>query len=70
MDEKSIFDKRWQLASSEQRARYNDLLTSYPAIDWTYKEKKYLLWLCQSDIDAFEAFEVMKQDVNKKRVRQ
>ncbi|MDT2683078.1 hypothetical protein ACK4CI_09680 [Enterococcus gallinarum] len=61
--EKKIFEKRWQLASSEQRARYNDLLTSYPAIDWTYKEKKYFLWLCQLDIDTFETFEVILEKI-------
>ena len=59
MEEKSVFEKRWQLASSEQRARYNSLISSYPTIDWTYKEKKYLLWLCQLDIDTFETFEVI-----------
>lgn len=59
MDEKIVFEKRWQLAPSEQRARYNNLITSYPTIDWTYKEKKYLLWLCQLDIDTFETFEVI-----------
>jgi len=63
MDEKSIFDKRWQLASSEQRARYNNLLSSYLDIDWTYKEKKYLLWLCQLDIDTFETFEVILEKI-------
>ncbi|HCT9703750.1 hypothetical protein [Enterococcus faecium] len=46
MEEQKIFEKRWQLASSEQRARYNNLMSSYPTINWTYKEKKYLLWLC------------------------
>lgn len=64
MERKKIFEKRWQLASSEQRARYNDLLTSYPAIDWTYKEKKYFLWLCQLDIDTFETFEVILEKLN------
>ncbi|MDO7880209.1 MAG: hypothetical protein Q6A85_12230 [Enterococcus mundtii] len=59
MEEEKIFGKRWQLASSEQRARYNNLITSYPTVDWTYKEKKYLLWLCQLDIDTFETFEVI-----------
>ncbi|MGM0285777.1 MULTISPECIES: hypothetical protein [unclassified Enterococcus] len=59
MDEQTNFEKRWQLASSEQRARYNNLITSYPTIDWTYKEKKYLLWLCQLDIDTFETFVVI-----------
>ena len=54
MEEQKIFEKRWQLASSEQRARYNNLMSSYPTINWTYKEKKYLLWLCQLDIDTFE----------------
>jgi hypothetical protein len=57
--EKIVFEKRWQLASSEQRARYNNLLFSYPLIDWTNKEKKYRLWLCQLDIDTFEIFEVI-----------
>ncbi|MBE9908852.1 hypothetical protein [Enterococcus casseliflavus] len=59
MEEEKIFEKRWQLATSEQRARYNNLLSSYPLIDWTYKEKKYLLWLCQLGIDTFETFEVI-----------
>ncbi|MCO5478064.1 hypothetical protein NG891_15050 [Enterococcus gallinarum] len=59
MDERSIFYKRWQLASNEQRSRYNNLLSSYPTIEWTYKEKKYLLWLCQLDIGTFEAFGVI-----------
>ena len=70
MDEKSIFEKRWQLASNEQRARYMNLLSSHSTIDWTYKEKKYLLWLCQLDIDTFETFEVIldkiKRDNNKR----
>lgn len=59
MDEENVFEIRWQLAPSEQRARYNNLLSSYPMIEWTYKEKKYLLWLCQLDIDTFETFEVI-----------
>lgn len=59
MEKEKIFEKRWQLASSEQRARYTNLLSSYPTVDWTYKEKKYLLWLCQLDIDTFETFEVI-----------
>lgn len=59
MDEKSIFEKRWQLASNGQRARYMNLLSSHSTIDWTYKEKKCLLWLCQLDIDTFEAFGVI-----------
>lgn len=45
MGEKKIFEKRWQLATSDQRARFEKLLSSYPTIEWTYKEKKYLLWL-------------------------
>lgn len=63
MEEKSVFEKRWQLASSEQRARYNSLISSYSTIDWTYKEKKYLLWLCQLDIDTFETFEVILEKI-------
>ncbi|EMF0536471.1 hypothetical protein H6231_002830 [Enterococcus hirae] len=59
MDEKNVFEKRWQLASSGQRVRYNKLMSSYPTVNWTYKEKKYLLWLCQLDIDTFEMFEVI-----------
>ncbi|MEB8419041.1 hypothetical protein NGG16_16525 [Enterococcus casseliflavus] len=59
MEEEKIFEKRWQLASSEQRTRYNNLMSSYLTINWTYKEKKYLLWLCQLDIDTFETFEVI-----------
>lgn len=70
MEEQKIFEKRWQLASSEQRARYNNLMSSYPTINWTYKEKKYLLWLCQLDIDTFETFEVILDKIkhsNEKR---
>lgn len=70
MEEKTIFEKRWQLASSEQRVRYNNLITSYPTINWTYKEKKYLLWLCQLDIDTFETFGVILDKIkysNEKR---
>ncbi|MGJ0741396.1 hypothetical protein [Enterococcus casseliflavus] len=59
MEDEKIFEKRWQLASSDQRARYNNLVTSYPTVDLTYKEKKYLLWLCQLDIDTFETFGVI-----------
>ena len=70
MEEVKIFEKRWQLASTEQKARYNNLISSYPTIDWTFKEKKYLLWLCQLDIDTFETFEVIlskvKQNNNKR----
>jgi len=70
MEEEKIFEKRWQLASTEQKARYNNLISSYPTIDWTFKEKKYLLWLCQLDIDTFETFEVImskvKQNNNKR----
>ncbi|MEB5953037.1 hypothetical protein [Enterococcus innesii] len=64
MEEENIFEKRWQLASSEQRARYNNLITSYSTVDWTYKEKKYLLWLCQLDIDTFETFELILDKIN------
>jgi hypothetical protein len=70
VDEEKIFDKRWQLASTEQRARFNNLLSSYPTIDWTFKEKKYLLWLSQLDIDTFETFEVILDKIkhsNEKR---
>ena len=63
MEEEMIFKKRWQLASNEQRARYNNLMSSNPTIDWTYKEKKNLLWLCQLDIDTFETFEVILNKV-------
>lgn len=70
MEEEKIFEKRWQLASTEQKARYNNLISSYPTIDWTFKEMKYLLWLCQLDIDTFETFEVIlskvKQNNNKR----
>lgn len=70
MEEEKIFEKRWQLASTEQKARYNNLISSYPTIDWTFKEKKYLLWLCQLDKDTFETFEVIlskvKQNNNKR----
>lgn len=68
--EEKIFEKRWQLASTEQKARYNDLISSYPTINWTFKEKKYLLWLCQLDIDTSETLEVIlskvKQNNNKR----
>jgi len=43
MEEEKIFEKRWQLASNDQKARYKNLISSYPAVDWSYKEKKYLL---------------------------
>ena len=70
MEEEKIFEKRWQLASTEQKARYNNLISSYPTLDWTFKEKKYLLWLCQLDKDTFETFEVIlskvKQNNNKR----
>ncbi|RXA69933.1 hypothetical protein [Enterococcus casseliflavus] len=65
MDEKKIFEKRWQLASSDQRVRFDKLLSSYSAIEWTYKEKKYLLWLCQLDIDTFETFELILNKIKK-----
>lgn len=65
MEEEKIFEKRWQLASTEQRARYNNLMSSYPSIDWTFKEKKYLLWLCQLDIDTFETFEVILDKIKR-----
>lgn len=70
MNEIIIFEKRWQLASNEQRARFNNLISSYPTIEWTFKEKKYLLWLCQLDIDTFETFEMILNKIkhsNKKR---
>ena len=70
MEEEKIFEKRWQLASNEQKARYKNLISSYPAVDWSYKEKKYLLWLCQLDIDTFETFEVILDKIkhsNEKR---
>ena len=63
MEEKTIFEKRWQLASSDQRAKFDKLLSSYPTIEWTYKEKKYLLWLCQLDIDTFETFEIILKKI-------
>ncbi|MDV7737770.1 hypothetical protein [Enterococcus casseliflavus] len=70
MEEEKIFEKRWQLASTEQKERYNNLISSYPTIDWTFKEKKYLLWLCRLDKDTFETFEVIlskvKQNNNKR----
>ncbi|MFS0924797.1 hypothetical protein [Enterococcus casseliflavus] len=65
MDEEKIFDKRWQLASTEQKSRYNNLISSYPTIDWTFKEKKYLLWLCQLDIDTFETFEMILDKIKR-----
>ncbi|MBK0039278.1 MULTISPECIES: hypothetical protein [unclassified Enterococcus] len=65
MDEEKIFDKRWQLASTEQKARYNNLISSYPTIDWTFKEKKYLLWLCQLDIDTFKTFEMILDKIKR-----
>ncbi|MGX7321572.1 hypothetical protein [Enterococcus gallinarum] len=63
--------KPWQRSPSEQRSRYNNLITSSPTIDWTYKEKECLLWLCQLDIDTFETFEVVLnkiKHINDKRV--
>ena len=69
MEEEKLFEKRWQLASSEQRARYNNLIASYPTVDWTYKEKKYLLWLCQLDIDTFETFELILDKINNNNAR-
>ena len=65
MEEEKLFEKRWQLASTEQRARYNNLISSYPNIDWTFKEKKYLLWLSQLDIDTFETFEVILDKIKR-----
>ncbi|HAQ3913775.1 TPA: hypothetical protein IZ395_002876 [Enterococcus faecium] len=70
MEEEKIFEKRWELASVEQRARYHNLMSSYRNIDWTYKEKKYLLWLCQLDVNTFETFEVILDKIknsNEKR---
>lgn len=67
--EEEIFEKRWQLASTEQKARYNNLISSYPTIDWTFKEKKYLLWLCQLDIDTFETILSKVEQNNNKRGR-
>lgn len=63
MEEEKIFEKHWQLTSTEQRARYNNLMSSYLTVDWTYKEKKYLLCLCQLDIDSFETFEVILDQI-------
>lgn len=71
MEEEKIFEKRWELASVEQRARYHNLMSSYRNIDWTYKEKKYLLWLCQLDVNTFETFEVILDKIknsNEKRL--
>ncbi len=39
MEEKKIFEKRWLLATSEQREKYHALIASYPSIEWTFKEK-------------------------------
>lgn len=39
MEEKKIFEKRWLLATSEQREKYQALIASYPSIEWTFKEK-------------------------------
>lgn len=65
MENKLIFEKRWQLAKSEQRTRFNKLISLYPAIKWTYKEKKYFLWLCQLDIDTLETFETIFEKLTK-----
>lgn len=65
MEEKKIFEKRWQLASINQRVRYNNLLSSYPEISFPCKEKKYLLWLCQLDIETFETFEVILDKIKR-----
>lgn len=59
MDDKIVFEKRWLLAPIEQRTRFQKLLSSYPTIEWSFKEKKYLLWLCQLDIDTFDTFEII-----------
>ncbi|WP_368739983.1 hypothetical protein [Enterococcus casseliflavus] len=59
MDDKIIFEKKWLLASVEQRKRFQKLLSSYPAIEWSFKEKRYLLWLCQLDIVTFDTFEII-----------
>jgi len=41
------------------------LISSHPTIHWTFKEKKYLLWLCQLDIDTFEAFEMILDKIKR-----
>ncbi|MFS0937984.1 hypothetical protein [Enterococcus casseliflavus] len=58
------------MASNDQKARFNNLLCSYPTIEWTDKEKIYLLWLCQLDINTFESFEIKssKAAVEKERI--
>lgn len=57
MEENKIFEKRWLLAKNDQRERYLKLINKYPDIRWTDKEKVYLLWLCNLDIDTLDAFE-------------
>ncbi|QQU20653.1 hypothetical protein I6I78_04770 [Enterococcus casseliflavus] len=59
MEDKQIFEKRWLLATSEQREKYHALIASYLSIEWTFKEKSYLLWLCQLDNDTFKSFEAI-----------
>ncbi|MFW8668165.1 hypothetical protein [Enterococcus entomosocium] len=68
MKEKELFEKSWGIASSAQRVRYNKLVSAYPFINWTYREKKLLLWLCQMDIDTLKTFEIIfKKLTNSKK---
>lgn len=59
MKEKELFEKNWVIASSVQRGRYHKLVSAYPFITWTYREKTLLLWLCQMDVDTLETFEII-----------
>lgn len=50
-----------------QPNREKDTIICYPPylnIEWTFKEKKYLLWLHQLNVDTFETFEVILQKIN------
>ncbi|MGM0208479.1 hypothetical protein IGI96_002999 [Enterococcus sp. DIV0421] len=69
MEEQMIFEKRWQLAPIQQRTRYRQLLSHFPKIEWTTREKSALLWLCQLDIDTFETIEEILKKSNKARAK-
>lgn len=59
MKENECFEQHWLLASSDQHMRYDKLVSAYPKITWTEKEKTVLLWLCQMDIDTLETMEII-----------
>ncbi len=58
MEEKKIFEKRWLLATSEQREKYHALIASTLQSNG-HSKKKLPLWLCQLDSDTFETFEAI-----------